>query len=144
MWPDGTVQAVVREHAASVAVVGGGGGHGGAGAGGQGVAVVGGVAAVAGLVARLLLHLVLVEAQEVVQVLDVAHGVPQNLDLAHLLHGGHGGDVLPQDLEPVVEVLDPVPLPLVPLYRLQVLHGLHLVPVDGVDGVLGLGSHAAV
>ena len=67
------------------------------------------------------------------EVADVLHGVLQDAHLAHLLDRGGGGHVPLQGVEALVHRLHPVPLPRVPLDRLQVLLRLDHVAVDRVD-----------
>lgn len=142
LWcPHRAVEAVVREHAtgvAGVAVIHGG--HRGQGGGGL---VVGALVMTMGVIIitrSLGLDPGLVLAvQQLVQVLDVAHGVTQDLDLGHLLHGGHGGDVLSEDVESRVEVLHPVPLPLVSLDSFQTLGGFNFVSMNWMKNVIGFG-----
>ena len=118
LWcPHWAVEAVVREHStgvAGVAVIHRG--HRGQG-GGLGLVVGAPVLAMGVIIiASLCLDPGLVLAvQQLVQILDVAHGVTQDLDLGHLLHGGHGGNVLSEDVKSLVEMLHPVPLSLVSL-----------------------------
>ena len=80
-----------------------------------------------------LLLQVVVGVDEGVQVLDVVHRLGQDAHLAQLAHGGRPGDLQSQALEALVDVLHPRSLPRVPLYRLQVLLGLDLVPMDRVE-----------
>ena len=80
-----------------------------------------------------LLLEVVVGVDEGVQVLDVVDRLSQDAHLAQLAHGGCPGDLQSQALEALVDVLHPRPLPRVPLYRLQVLLGLDLVPMDRVE-----------
>ena len=66
----------------------------------------------------------------------------QHTHLAHLFDGCCRGDVPLQCVEPHVDRLHPVPLPRVPLDRLQVLLGFDHVPVDRVDRhQLAPGAH---
>ena len=76
------------------------------------------------------------------KILDVLHCMLQNAHLAHLFDGCCRGDVPLQCIEPHVDRLHPVPLPRVPLDRLQVLLRLDHVPVDWMDRhQLASGSH---
>ena len=92
-----------------------------------------GVVAVLNLSSIEALLQVVVGVDEGVQVLDVVHRLSQDAHLAQLAHGGRPGDLQSQALEALVDVLHPRPLPRVPLYRLQVLLGLDLVPMDRVE-----------
>ena len=66
----------------------------------------------------------------------------QHTNLAHLFDRSRGGDVPLQGVEALVDRLHPVPLPRVPLDRLQVLLGFDHVPVDRVDRhQLAPGAH---
>ena len=92
-----------------------------------------GVVAVLNLSSIEALLQVVVGVDEGVQVLDVVDRLSQDAHLAQLAHGGCPGDLQSQALEALVDVLHPRPLPRVPLYRLQVLLGLDLVPMDRVE-----------
>ena len=92
-----------------------------------------GVVAVLNLSSIEALLQVVVGVDEGVQVLDVVDRLSQDAHLAQLAHGGCPGDLKSQALEALVDVLHPRPLPRVPLYRLQVLLGLDLVPMDRVE-----------
>ena len=138
--PHRAVEAVVREHSAGVAVVTLiHRGHRGEGGGGLVVRVVSlGVIRVSSL---CLDPSLLLAAQQLVQILDVAHGVTQNLDLGHLLHGGHGGDIVSEDVKSLVKMLHSVPLSLVPLDCFQILSGFYFVSVNWMENVTGFGRH---
>ena len=88
-----------------------------------------------------LLLQVVVGVDQGVQVLDVVDGLGQDAHLAQLAHGGRPGDLQSQALEALVDVLHPRPLPRVPLYRLQVLLGLDLVPMDRVENCQLFSTH---
>ena len=72
--------------------------------------------------------------QYLFEVLDVVHGLVENVHFGHFLHHGSGGNVSSEDLEPSVDSLHSVPLSLIPLDCLQVLRRLDSVAVDGVYG----------
>ena len=88
-----------------------------------------------------LLLQVVVGVDQGVQVLDVVDRLSQDAHLAQLAHGGRPGDLQSQALEALVDVLHPRPLPCVPLYRLQVLLGLDLVPMDRVENRQLFSTH---
>ena len=88
-----------------------------------------------------LLLQVVVGVDQGVQVLDVVDRLSQDAHLAQLAHGGRPGDLQSQALEALVDVLHPRPLPRVPLYRLQVLLGLDLVPMDRVENCQLFSTH---
>ena len=91
------------------------------------------------------LETVLVEVgvgvEEAVEVLDVVDGLPQDAHLAQFPHRSCPGDLQSQALKASVDSLDPAPLSLVPLDRLQVLLGLDLVAVDWVQDCHLLPTH---
>ena len=64
------------------------------------------------------------------EVLDVVHGLVENVHFRHFLHHGGGGNVSSEDLKSSVDSLHSVSLSLVPLDRLQVLRRLDGVAVD--------------
>ena len=66
--------------------------------------------------------------------MNVLHGVVDNVELGQLLVDGGAGHMLLQGLEGLVDGLDPVPLPGVPLDGLEVLLGLDCVAVHRVVG----------
>ena len=66
--------------------------------------------------------------------MNVLHGVVDNVELGQLLVDGGTGHMLFQDLEGLVDGLDPVSLPGVPLDGLEVLLGLDGVAVHRVVG----------
>ena len=68
------------------------------------------------------------------EVLDVVHGLVEDVHFRHFLHHGCGGDVSSEDLKPSVDSLHSVSLSLIPLDCLQVLGRLDGVPVDGMYG----------
>ena len=144
LWcPPRTVEAKVREHSTGVAgVTPIHWGHRGHGHRRLGISRVVWVALVTRglcLDPRLLLGV-----KQLVEVLDVAHGVTQDLDLGHLLHGRHGGDVLPEDVESLVEILHPVSLSLVSLDCLQTFCGFYFISVNWMEDVLGSGRHGGL
>ena len=142
LWcPHWAVEAVVREHSASVAVVALiHRGHWGQGGGGLVVRVVS-LGLVIIISSLCLGPTLLLAAQQLVQILNVAHGVTQDLDLGHLLHGGHSGDVLSENVKSLVKMLHSVPLSLVPLDCFQILCGFYFVSVNWMEEVAGFGRH---
>ena len=82
--------------------------------------------------------------EHVLEVLDVLDCVAEDGDLGQLLDGAGAGDVAFEDVEPVVDGLDPVALPGVAPGHLDVLGRGDGVAVDRVDGhQLGAGLHHA-
>ena len=49
------------------------------------------------------------------EVLDVVHGLVEDVHFGHFLHHGCGGNVSSEDLKPSVDSLHPVSLSLIPL-----------------------------
>ena len=78
-------------------------------------------------------RLTLLVVQNPGQVRDVLHGVCQDCHFGHLLQVRRSRQVLFQGVKATVHSLHPVPLPRVPLDRLDVLLWLDLVPVHWVD-----------
>ena len=78
-------------------------------------------------------RLTLLVVQNPGQVGDVLHGVRQDCHFGHLLQVRRSRQVLFQGVKATVHSLHPVPLPRVPLDRLDVLLWLDLVPVHWVD-----------
>ena len=72
--------------------------------------------------------------QYLFEILDVVHGLVQNVHFRHFLDQGGGGNVSSEDLEPSVDRLHSVSLSLIPLDGLQVLRRFDSVAVDGMDG----------
>ena len=72
--------------------------------------------------------------QHVHELVNVLHGVVDDVDLGHLLVHGRTGHVLAQGLKGPVHGLDPVALPGVPLDGLEVLLGLDGVAMNWVEG----------
>ena len=72
--------------------------------------------------------------QDLFEVLDILHGLVENVHFGHFLDHGSSGHMSPQGLEASVDRLDSVPLSLVPLDSLDVLLGLDGVAVYGMDG----------
>ena len=68
------------------------------------------------------------------EVLDVVHGLVEDVHFRHFLHHGCGGNVSSEDLEASVDSLHSVSLPLIPLDCLQVLWRLDSVAVYGMYG----------
>ena len=66
--------------------------------------------------------------------LDVVHGLAQDVHLGHFLDHGSSGHVTSECLEASVDSLHSVPLPLVPLDGLDILLRLDGVAVYGVYG----------
>ena len=78
-------------------------------------------------------RLTLLIVQNPGQVGDVLHGVRQDCHFGHLLQVRRSRQVLFQGVKATIHSLHPVPLPRVPLDRLDVLLWLDLVPVHWVD-----------
>ena len=68
------------------------------------------------------------------EVLDVVHGLVEDVHFRHFLHHGCGWNVSSEDLEASVDSLHSVSLPLIPLDCLQVLWRLDSVAVYGMYG----------
>ena len=68
------------------------------------------------------------------EVLDVVHGLVENVHFRHFLHHGGGGNVSSEDLKASVDSLHSVSLSLIPLGSLEVLRRLDSVAVDGMYG----------
>ena len=72
--------------------------------------------------------------QYLFEILDVVHGLVQNVHFRHFLDQGGGGNVSSEDLKASVDSLHSVSLSLIPLDGLQVLRRLDSVAVDGMYG----------
>ena len=68
------------------------------------------------------------------EVLDVVHGLVEDVHFRHFLDHGSGGYVSPENLKASVNSLHSVPLSLVPLDGLEVLGRLDSVSVYGMYG----------